>query len=380
MPDASPTKWHLAHTSWFFDRFVLRPLGAAPVRVDADYLFNSYYDAVGARHPRPKRGLLTRPSIHEVMEYRRAIDARLVDLAESPRVGEVAEALELGRNHEEQHQELLLTDLKHLFSENVLLPSYRPSVRAQPSAQARPLEWIPCEGGLVEIGVDASAPSFSFDNERPRHKVYVAPFEIASRLVTCGEYRAFVGDRGYARPELWMSDGWAWVQSNDRRAPLYWHGSGLERIFTLGGARAIDPSEPVCHVTWFEADAYARWAGARLPTEAEWEIAAARAEPAAAGACLEDEALHPTAARTNGLAQTIGDAWEWTTSAYAPYPGFRPLEGAFGEYNGKFMVGQIVLRGGSCVTPRGHARTTYRNFFPPGAAWQFSGIRLARDA
>ena len=408
MPDASPAKWHLAHTTWFFERFVLRDLGIPPLRDEYDYLFNSYYEAVGARHPRGARGLLTRPTIDEVFEYRRAIDARLGDLEGTPTLVDehVAQALEIGLHHEEQHQELLLTDIKHLFSQNPLKPAYRisPSAAARsPSATPPPpespisnqgLRWYPFEGGVAEIG--HAGPGYSFDNENPRHKVYLAPFFMASRLITCGEYLDFVLDGGYSRADLWLSDGWAWVKASNKRAPLYWLGSGpgdldgaAPRIFTLDGVRAFDAAEPVCHVSYFEADAYARWAHARLPTEAEWEIAAERGRNAGLAGGINDAMsghLHPVAvardaASASGIpAQMLGDVWEWTSSAYAPYPGFRPLDGAFGEYNGKFMVSQMVLRGGSCATPRDHARTTYRNFFPPTAEWQFSGIRLARDA
>ena len=391
MPDASPVKWHLAHTTWFFERFVLRPLGVAPVSDAYDYLFNSYYESVGSRHPRPKRGLLTRPTAKEVIAYRNAVDARLADLEGSPRLGETAAALELGRNHEEQHQELLLTDVKHLFGENPLAPAYRRSGSGEPSSSEVPrMTWHRFDGGVVSIGHEGE--SFSFDNERPRHHVFIQAFELASRLVTCGEYLAFIEDGGYRRPELWLSDGWAWVNGGghqSRRAPMYWD-LDARTIFTLRGKRALSASEPVCHVTYYEADAYARWAGARLPREAEWEVAAERSglsqaasatEESALGAFAEDDALHPRVARPGApIAQLLGDAWEWTASAYEPYPGFAPLPGAFGEYNGKFMVSQMVLRGGSCVTPRAHVRATYRNFFPPGAAWQFSGIRLARDA
>jgi ergothioneine biosynthesis protein EgtB len=363
MPDASPTKWHLAHTSWFFDRFVLQPLGVPAVRPDYDYLFNSYYEAVGARHPRNARGLLTRPTSDEVFAYRRAIDARLADLEGSDKVStEVAAALELGLAHEEQHQELIVTDIKHLFAQNPLRPAYsstKPSTstRTSASTKAEPPAWLAHGGGVAEIGHDGVG--FSFDNEGPRHKVYLAPFAMASRLVTAGEYLAFVRDGGYRKPELWLSEGWAWVQAGAQHAPLYWEGDALEReprIFTLHGLEAFDVDAPVVHVSYYEADAYARWAGARLPTEAEWEIAAPR------------------------VAQAFGHAWQWTQSAYAPYPGFRPLAGAFGEYNGKFMVSQLVLRGSSMATPRDHSRVTYRNFFPPSAQWQLSGIRLARDA
>jgi len=409
MPDASPAKWHLAHTTWFFERFVLRPLGITALRDEYDYLFNSYYDAVGARHPRQARGLLTRPTAFEVFEYRRAIDARLADLEAAPdRVtAELASALELGLHHEEQHQELLLTDIKHLFGQNPLKPAYRSSPHGrlgsatplppETPASLQALRWIGFDGGVAEIGHDG--PGFSYDNEGPRHKVYLAPFTIGSRLVTCGEYLAFVLDGGYVQSDLWLSEGWSWVNAGKKRAPLYWLDGGADeidpsapRIFTLDGVRAFDANEPVCHVSYYEADAYARWARARLPTEAEWEIAAERARNAGLAGGINDAMsghLHPVAVASdaasatgrNGIAaQMLGDVWEWTQSAYAPYPGFRPLDGAFGEYNGKFMVSQMVLRGGSCATPRDHARTTYRNFFPPSAEWQFSGIRLARDA
>jgi ergothioneine biosynthesis protein EgtB len=352
MPDASPVKWHLAHTSWFFERFVLAPLGIPPTNEANDYLFNSYYEAVGQRVARAKRGLMTRPTAKEVLAYRAAIDARLADLEGHPELGEIAAALELGRNHEEQHQELLLTDVKHLLAENPLKPAYRTGhPRAAQTAPA--LTFVDFEGGVREIGHQGSA--FAFDNEEPRHKVYVAPFSLSSRMVTAGEYKAFIADRGYQRSDLWLSEGWVWAQG--KKAPHYWDGG---RHFTLDGMREIDDAEPVTHVTYYEADAYARWAGARLPTEAEWEVAAQTASP--------------------DLTQLLEDGWEWTQSAYLPYPGFRPLEGAFGEYNGKFMIGQMVLRGASCATPRGHARITYRNFFPPSAAWQFTGIRLAKDA
>jgi ergothioneine biosynthesis protein EgtB len=366
MPDASPVKWHLAHTTWFFERFVLKTLGIAPTSASNDFLFNSYYEAVGQRVARPKRGLMTRPTVKEVLAYRAAIDQRLADLEGSPRLAEVAAALELGRNHEQQHQELILTDVKHLLSENPLRPAYRAG-RSFTTKRAPKLGWQSFDG-VVEIGHRGSA--FAFDNEAPRHKVYLAPFSIATRMVTAGDYRAFIADRGYQRPELWLSEGWAWA--NARTAPLYWED---DAHYTLDGLRAIDDAEPVTHVTYYEADAYARWAGARLPTEAEWETAALHS---ATGRFVEDGHLHPSVAG-EGLSQMLGDAWEWTQSSYLPYPGFAPLEGAFGEYNGKFMLSQMVLRGGSCATPRRHARITYRNFFPPSAAWQFTGIRLAKD-
>jgi ergothioneine biosynthesis protein EgtB len=390
MQDASPVKWHLAHTTWFFDRFVLRALGLPPitaastpdcVHADAyDYLFNSYYESVGQRQPRPRRGLLTRPTAAEVLAYRRAVDARLADLAGSSNLALVAAALELGLNHEEQHQELLLTDVKHLFAQNRLEPAFRKAprpARGVSGSETRPLAWHRFEGGLVGIG--ASGEDFCFDNELPRHQVFLRPFEIASRLVTNAEYLAFVEDGGYRRPELWLSEGWAFVQQ--AQAPLYWDLSARTE-FTLAGRRALDLRAPVTHVTYYEADAYARWAGARLSREAEWEIACERSLEGRAesrGAFLDDGTLHPTPAHGEGLVQMMGDAWEWTSSAYEPYPGFRPLAGAFAEYNGKFMVSQLVLRGGSCATPARHARATYRNFFPPNAAWQFTGIRLAKD-
>jgi ergothioneine biosynthesis protein EgtB len=383
MPDASPVKWHLAHTTWFFDRFVLRPIGLPAFSEAYDYLFNSYYESVGPRHARARRGILTRPTAADVVAYRKAIDARLADLEGSRFLAEITDALELGKAHEEQHQELLLTDVKHLFFENPLRPAYRPGGAAEAESSAPPLSWSRFEGDIFSIGHGGGA--FSFDNERPRHQVFVAPFELACRLVTCGEYLEFIEDGGYRRPELWLSDGWAWVNADPRepvRAPLYWD---LEArlVHTLRGTRPIAASEPVCHVTYYEADAYARWVGARLPREAEWEIAAERAlakgEPAVLGTFVEDGALHPRPARPGAAAQLFGDVWEWTQSAYAPYPGFQPLAGAFGEYNGKFMVSQQVLRGGSCLTPRDHIRPTYRNFFPPSAAWQLTGIRLARD-
>lgn len=412
MPDASPVKWHLGHTTWFFERFVLRPRGIAPISEAHDYLFNSYYESVGSRQPRPLRGLLVRPTASEIVAYRKAIDARLADLEGRELGRDVAFALELGKNHEEQHQELLLTDVKHLFGANPLRPAYRrgADVAPQLGVDAEPRtasSWQRFDGGVYSIGHEGDA--FAFDNEGPRHRVFTPPFELASRLVTVGEYREFIADGGYRRPELWLSDGWAWIHARphdhalvDRpskgplgapasstvRAPLYWD-LDAGSIFTLRGERSMSDAEPVCHVTYYEADAYARWAGARLPREAEWEIVAerslAKADPAGGlpgGTFVEDGALHPRAVivtRGGAVTQLFGDAWEWTASGYEPYPGFTPLAGAFAEYNGKFMVSQAVLRGGSCVTPRHHVRATYRNFFPPGAAWQFTGIRLARD-
>ena len=372
MADASPTKWHLAHTSWFFEAFVI---DGPPYKEGWGALHNSYYEGKGPRYERARRGILTRPTVGEVYAYRHHVDARIADLT-SPTPQQLR-ALTIGMHHEQQHQELILTDIKHAFAQNPLFPAYRSngSAPSRAGGQARPLAWHECPGGLVSIGHEGGG--FFFDNEAPRHRVYIAPFELATRLVTWGEYAEFIGDHGYARPELWLSDGWAAVQRNSWRAPLY---AGAETLFTLDGMRELDASEPVVHVSYFEADAYARWAGARLPTEAEWELCATHgASGASNGAMLEDERLHPAPSPANGLSQMLGDAWEWTQSAYAPYPGYKSLEGTLGEYNGKFMVNQLVLRGGSCITPRSHIRVTYRNFFGPEARWQFSGIRLARS-
>jgi ergothioneine biosynthesis protein EgtB len=378
MPDASPTKWHLAHTTWFFETFLLarREAGFAPFRPDYGFLFNSYYDAVGPRHARPKRGLLTRPPVQEVLAYRREVDERVLALAEGGLDAEAAAVLELGLHHEQQHQELLLTDLEHAFSENPLRPAYAPPL--PPSRRAAPqLAWVEHDGGLREIGHGGAG--FAFDNEGPRHRAWLEPFAIASRAVTCGEYLAFVEDGGYRRPELWLSDGLAAVARNGWEAPLYWKRDGDRwTTFTLHGPRPLEPAEPVAHVSFYEADAYARWAGARLPSEAEWEVAARGAVED--GAFADGGRFHPAVAGARRPAQLLGDVWEWTGSAYAPYPGFRAAPGALGEYNGKFMVNQLVLRGGSCVTPAGHVRSTYRNFFYPEARWQFSGLRLCREA
>jgi ergothioneine biosynthesis protein EgtB len=382
MPDASPTKWHLGHTSWFFETFILeRALpGFAPYRPEFRVLFNSYYVGVGVRHPRPERGLLSRPSLQEVRAYRASVDERMHLLLErhAAAVHQFGALIELGLHHEQQHQELILTDVKHLLSRNPLFPVYAEE-KQPPSSPAAPLGWRSFPEGIRQIGHDGEG--FAFDNEQPRHRVFVGAFQLADRLVTNGEYRAFIEDGGYERPELWLSEGWDQRSAQGWRAPLYWDENGRAengrsesgRQFTLRGLRPIAPEEPVAHVSYYEADAYARWAAARLATEAEWETAAA-GEPLS-GNFLESGALHPRA----GTGQFFGDAWEWTSSAYAPYPGFEAAEGAVGEYNGKFMVNQYVLRGGSCATPISHIRPTYRNFFPASARWQFSAIRLARD-
>ncbi|MGH7090943.1 MAG: ergothioneine biosynthesis protein EgtB [Stellaceae bacterium] len=383
MPDASPTKWHRAHTTWFFETFVLNAF--APTYAACDpayhYLFNSYYEAEGPRHPRPQRGMLSRPSLAEIARYRAHVEEEvqaLIDRAGAAVWREAAPLIELGLNHEEQHQELILMDIKHALALNPLEPAYAPPAGPAPRT-TQAMELIAVEGGLTEIG--HRGDGFAFDNEGPRHKAYIAPFRIASRLVTCGEYRAFIEDNGYRRPELWLSDGWATVEREAWRAPLYWRNEhGQWSQFTLRGRRAVNDAEPVVHVSLYEADAYARWRAKRLPTEAEWELAATLNGVALAGNLLDRGAYHPEPAAEAGLTQMVGDVWEWTESPYVAYPGFRPAAGAVGEYNGKFMVNQMVLRGGCAVTPRGHVRLTYRNFFPPAARWCFGGIRLAEDA
>jgi len=370
-PDASPAKWHLAHTTWFFETFVLRDhvLGYTPFEERWAFLFNSYYEAEGPRHARPRRGMLSRPSLDEVRAYRVHVDESL-ERALPHLAPEALELVELGINHEQQHQELFLTDILATFAENPLQPAY---AEAPPAAcyAVEPLSWHRGREGVVEIG--ASEDGFAFDSERPRHRVFLAPHELANRRVTNKEWREFIEDDGYRTPALWLSDGWAWVQQEDIRAPLYWHDDGSQ--FTLAGRRDIDWAAPVAHVSHYEADAFARWAGARLPTEAEWEDFAASADPMIGNQLDEAGAVLPRPG--GGL---FGDAWEWTQSAFASYPGFAPAEGAVGEYNGKFMSGQLVLKGASCATPRGHSRASYRNFFPPAARWQFTGVRLAKDA
>jgi ergothioneine biosynthesis protein EgtB len=368
MPDASPTKWHLAHTTWFFEAVVLQAQQPGYAAFDPRFfhLFNSYYEALGPRHPRPQRGLLTRPTLSEVHAYRAHVDAamrRFIEGAPGDVWQAAAPLVELGLHHEQQHQELILTDILHAFSCNPLLPAYRAEAPRRAAAAPAPQRWLEGPPGVVEVGHDDGG--FAFDNEKPRHRVLLQPYAIADRLVTCGEYAQFIADGGYRRASLWLSDGWATVQAQGWQAPAYWIAPGDPRapgadwqVFGLAGVQPLDPGAPVSQLSFYEAAAYAEWAGARLPTEFEWE--AAWGLP--------------------GITQMTGHVWQWTRSSYDPYPGFRPLPGAVGEYNGKFMVGQLVLRGGSVATPRGHARATYRNFFPPAARWQFSGLRLAKEA
>lgn len=389
MPDASPTKWHLAHATWFFETFVLERFepGFRPFEAAFRVLFNSYYAGIGERHPRPQRGLVTRPTLEEVKRYRTQVDERVTALLASQAGNEsLLELVTLGLHHEQQHQELLLTDIKHVLSFNMLHPPY---ARRWPigAVKPEPLRWHAYAPDVCSLGHDpASDGDFCFDNETPCHTTFISPFALASRPVTHGEYLAFMDDGGYARPELWLSLGWDWVQAGARHAPLYWYRLGSRwHSHTLQGGVEIDPHTPACHLNYFEADAYARWAGARLPSEAEWEFAARRlASPLPAQANFADRsAFHPLPPAASGAdepVQMFGDVWEWTQSSYGPYPGYRTLPGAVGEYNGKFMCNQYVLRGGSCATPAGHVRASYRNFFPPDAQWQFSGVRLARAA
>lgn len=417
MPDASPAKWHLAHVTWFFETFVLERFerGFAPFHPAYRVLYNSYYEGVGARHPRPERGLVTRPSLAEVRAWRADVDARIAALLRDPPPDAVA-LVELGLQHEQQHQELLLTDLLHAFSCNPLAPAYRepealsgrrglgvvgtggpedafrtsgPEGGARPAGATR---WLPFEGGTVEIGHALHEHAgFAFDNESPRHRVFLRPYALADRPVTQREWLAFIEDGGYRDPRWWQSAGLDAARTRGWEAPMHWRrGEAGWSVFTLRGEGPLEPDAPVSHLSWYEADAYARWLGAqcpdepplRLPLESEWEHGVAQQGPAAiaAGRFVEGGALRPLPAPAGeGLLQTFGDVWQWTRSDYAPYPGFRPWAGAVGEYNAKFMSGQYVLRGASCATPRTHARLTYRNFFPPDARWQFSGLRLARD-
>jgi ergothioneine biosynthesis protein EgtB len=390
MEDVSPTKWHLAHTSWFWEAFVLAPFlrGYQPLHSEYNYLFNSYYVQAGERHCRAQRGYLSRPTVGEVREYRAHVDAAMeVLLRANPDEScdrELNEIVQVGLNHEQQHQELILTDLKHVFSVNPLRPVYR-RLEAGPAHSAAPLRWIPFSGGLHEIG--HSGPGFHFDNEGPRHTRFLEPYFLADRPSTNGEFLAFMEDGGYRKAELWMSEGWAKKEAEGWTEPFYWELRDREWwTFTLNGMQRLNPAEPVCHLTWFEADAFARWFGARLPREDEWEVASndravlgnladrGRFHP------MPDAATDPARERREGPGQMFGDVWEWTSSAYSPYPGYRPPAGAIGEYNGKFMCAQFVLKGGSCATPASHIRPTYRNFFHPDSAWQFSGVRLAKDA
>lgn len=400
MPDVSPTKWHLAHTSWFFETFVLAELvpDYKPFHPKFRYLFNSYYNAVGPQFSRPHRGTLSRPTVDIIMQYRAHVDDQMFDLLAGPKGAnlstEMQNVIVIGTHHEQQHQELILTDIKHVLGSNPLFPSYRKRRDVPGEADSSPAEWMTYDGGVHELGFDGEG--FSFDNEGPRHRTFLQPFQLASRPVSVGEYLAFMNDGGYERPEFWLSDAWATIQREGWNAPLYWHKEGDDwHNFTLAGLLPVDPSEPVCHVSYYEADAFATWAGARLPTEAEWEFVGA--EQSTEGNFVDSGIFHPVhpsvyqrlhiseetnspviPASSSPFRQMFGDVWEWTQSPYTAYPGYKAAEGAIGEYNGKFMSSQMVLRGGSCATSHNHIRPTYRNFFPPHARWQFSGFRLAR--
>jgi len=374
MPDVSPTKWHLAHVTWFFERFVLEPHQPDYSRFDDQYhyLFNSYYYTAGEMHARPKRGLLSRPTLRQVLDYRSYVDAAMQHLLQAGNAdARVAGLVTLGLNHEQQHQELLLTDIKHVFSCSPLRPPVSHSLTKAPRAAVAPYTYTKGKSGIRKIG--AHGNGFAFDNETPRHDALLHEHQIGDRLVTNGEYLDFIRDNAYQSSELWLSDGWATINEHGWQRPLYWN-EGLDSEFTLGGQRDIDLNAPVCHVSYYEADAFARWAGARLPTEFEWEVAAQN-KPVE-GNLLESNIWHPAA---SGEQQFFGDVWEWTSSSYAPYPGFTPLDGSLGEYNGKFMCSQMTVRGGSCVSARDHIRASYRSFFYPHARWQFLGIRLAKD-
>lgn len=388
MVDASPPKWHLAHTSWFFETFLLKPFvsGYQPFHRQYEYLFNSYYNGVGSPFPRARRGSLSRPTVAEVYAYRQHVDGAMAELwerAEAESRADVRLRLELGIHHEQQHQELLFTDLKYNLGHNPLFPPYRMDLAEGDvvgDAEEVPLRFTEIAGGVVSVG--SGGEEFCFDNELPRHEVLLSDFALADRLVTNGEYRQFMEAGGYRNAELWLSDGWAWLQSMRQHgaagAPLYWQQHGDEfHEYRLSGLQPVNPLTPVTHVSFYEADAYARWAGARLPREQEWEHAAS-GEPVR-GNFVESQRLHPAPAKAGRLAQMFGDVWEWTASPYGAYPGYQPLPGTLGEYNGKFMSNQLVLRGGSCVTPADHPRASYRNFFYPSDRWQFTGIRLAVD-
>ncbi len=378
MPDVSPTKWHLAHVTWFFERFVLKPRleGYRPFNEKFDFLFNSYYYTVGQMHQRPRRGLLSRPTVDEVLAYRQHVDSAMDTLLNRPQEDpELNQLVTLGLHHEQQHQELLLTDIRHVLFQNPLEPVFR-QTRAVPSPKAPPMKFVAGRDGLVEIGHEGDL--FAFDNETPRHRVLLQPHAIANRPVTNWDYREFILDGGYRECRLWLSDGWAKVQADNWQRPLYW-AEDLRSEFTLAGRIDLDENAPVSNLSYFEADAFATWAEARLPSEAEWEVAAA--DLGLEGNFVESRNFRPVSAETSGDRQQIfGDVWEWTRSPYAPYPGFKPLAGSLGEYNGKFMCSQLVLKGGSCATPQSHIRSTYRNFFYPDSRWQFSGLRLARDS
>lgn len=380
-PEVSPAKWHLAHTSWFFETFLLKAFAPRylPFHPRFEHLFNSYYEQVGQPFPRPQRALLSRPTTEEIFRYRAHVDQRLLELitvVEEARWPEFSARVNLGCHHEEQHQELILTDMKFNFSLNPLKPAYRPDLPMRNAEAGSSATWIEQPGGFQQIGYRGDG--FAFDNETPCHRTWLAPYALNSRLVTNGEYQNFIEAGGYQRPEFWLADGWRSVREQNWRTPLYWENiDGRWWIFTLAGLRELNPHEPVCHVSFYEAEAYARWAGKRLPSEGEWETIAQRIP--VRGNLLQAGLLHPASAAGEGINQIFGDAWEWTGSPYAPYPGYRPAAGALGEYNGKFMVNQLVLRGGSCVTPAEHIRPSYRNFFYPADRWQFSGIRLADD-
>jgi ergothioneine biosynthesis protein EgtB len=385
MPDVSPAKWHLAHTSWFYETFLLKPHleDYTSINPQYDFLFNSYYNTIGERHCRVKRGVISRPTVDETYTYRAYVDRHMETLlceADAAKLSELEPLLTLGLHHEQQHQELMVTDLKYNFFENPLCPVYRP--RRDASASSVPeMEWIAFSEGVQEIGWDSAG--FAFDNETPRHKEYIPAFALGSRLVTNGEYVKFIEDGGYENPEYWLSEGWGTVQKTSWSSPLcWWNQRGIWKEFTLAGMGPLDLTQPVCHVSLFEADAYARWAGARLATEAEWEVASETVPVCgnfADSGRFHPAPLDPNDAEPGRLHQMFGDVWEWTRSQYTPYPGYAPPPGALGEYNGKFMCNQFVLRGGSCATSHSHMRATYRNFFPPDARWQFTGIRLAKD-
>lgn len=381
MPDVSPAKWHLAHTSWFYETFILLPKlpGYTPFHPQFNYLFNSYYEAVGPRHARPQRGLLSRPSLEQVLEYRRYVDGAMQQWLARCAAEDLA-LLQLGLAHEQQHQELMLTDIKHVLAQNPLQPAYAPPADYMANSLAPQLQWLEQGEGLYSIGV-GDTDTFAFDNEGPSHRVWLNAFCLASRPVTQGEWLEFMADGGYATASLWLSDGWAWLQAEQRKAPLYWYAhQGQWWQFTLHGPQPVDPQRPVAHLSFYEAAAFALWAKARLPTEAEWEVVARAQLPNTIMPGVPNQADYDSQFFASASdASWYGGVWEWTASSYAPYPGFQPPQGALGEYNAKFMASQMVLRGASRATPAGHSRVSYRNFFYPAQQWQFSGLRLARD-